>query len=159
MSETWDIPSLTRLTDEVRTCLAAASKLSNNQVEIVDAILTKLLDDEKGGKIPNLVLIAQTRFDLFIRDIVTAACHKQDQLPRNVESMMTHCFAVQKTWRKHFRPSYFVAVVDEERQRNMEDVYLRNVTLNPKDGRWLVENAAPEAHSHTEGSLGFTPGE
>lgn len=159
MSDTWDIPSLTRLTDEVRSTLAAGYTLSDNQVEVIEAILKKLADDEKEGKIPDLTMIAQTRFELFIRDIVTAAIHHKVPQMANIESLMTHCFALQKNWRKHFRSSYFVAVIDEERQRELEEVSLRDVTLDAKEGKWIVENAKPETYSHTEGNLGFKPGE
>lgn len=159
-TEEWDIPSLLHLTDAVRTCVSSGSKLSDEQVQFMETVLQKLLDEDKAGKHQSIPFIAQTRIELLARDIVTTGMHnKNPTSDYSPDTLELKCFALQRCWRKNFRPSYFVSTIDEERQNAMEEISLKNVTLNPEDGRWTVKDAKSEHYSHTEGTLDFKPGQ
>lgn len=157
--ELWDLSSLTRLTDEVRACLGNGTKLTDEQVEVVYIVIKRLLDDDKIGIPQGLDFIAKTRFDLLVRDILNPGTQSQEV--RNIpERLEMRCFALQRTWRRHFKASIFVAMIDEERHKDMEAGSLQRVTLESrKEGKWTVDEAKPESHSHTEGSLEFQAGQ
>lgn len=157
--EVWDLESLTRLTDEVRTCLGAGSMLTDEQVEVVGTVMKRLLADDKSGNPQGLSFIAKTRFDMLVRDILAVGMQGKEQRA-NLEPLEMKSFALQRTWRKHFKASVFNAMIDEERQKILEEVSMKNVTLQPGDaGKWIVEEAKPECYSHTEGSIGFEVGQ
>lgn len=156
-SEVWDTKALLKWTNEVRTCLGTGSSLSDEQVEVVSTLLKRLLDDEKRGNTPSLVFIAKTRFDLLVREILSFGTSHRDQRA-SLQAMEMQCFAVQRIWRKHFKLSSFVAMIEEERQRRMEEFSLEGVEQD-KDGKWIVEDPKPPCFSEKEGSHGFEPGQ
>lgn len=157
--ELWDLTSLVKLTDQVRACLGNGCKLTETQVQGLDTVIERLLDDEKAGHRQGIAFIAKTRFDMLVRDILSPGMQSQE-LRKFPQTLEMKCFALQRTWRKHFKASIFIPLIDEERQKAMEDISLKNVTLeNRTDGRWTVDDAQPESFSHTEGSLDFQPGQ
>lgn len=157
-AEIWDTSALLKWTDEVRVCLGTSSGLSDEQMEVVSTLLQRLLDDEKRGNTPNLRFIAKTRFDLLVREILSFGSNRRVQRP-NLQAMEMQCFALQRVWRKHFKLSSFVSMIEEERQRRMEEISLENVDLDHRNGTWNVDDPKPESYSQGEGSIGFEPGQ
>lgn len=107
---------LLELSDTARATLKISS-IPGKDLETLDTILEVMLADELSSQATELSVIARSRFDKLIEELVTDKKHLTGS-PR-LADIISKASSLQHKWQQRFKAAYFS--IDEDRLKEMKD--------------------------------------